>query len=254
MVRCLLAHPADAPPELLDARFRAFAGVGLILVCLLTSRFSAPTAIRPGPRPPGRWPLARRRRSGSSAAATCCSSAAWVLAVDIALRWPAPTPLLGGLCARPCWPSRGALLPWAAACPRWSAWRRGWGPGARCCGAGRAAATSVLFGMEHLRFDPAYAWPDYSTRRFIARRVVARLLVMLSANLHLAGSLPPGSTGCCSGGSILRRAAGPARATSGTYIGRLLAWPSCTYVVQRRVTRSSRSAERPGPDGRGESG
>jgi membrane protease YdiL (CAAX protease family) len=173
--------PRGSSMALLDAQFRAFAGLGLILVCLLVGWFSAPALRKTWRRArPSRWPAA--------AAATLLvvavvylvlGGAAWALGGGLRLYWPQLTPLLvwvlGGQAVLAFAEElyyRGLLMnEMERLAPRL---------GARSPTARRWIAllfTSVLFGMEHLRVAPS-SW-DHLARQFVFTVALGLLLGLL---------------------------------------------------------------------------
>jgi membrane protease YdiL (CAAX protease family) len=188
------AAPAGQASDDLDAEFRAFAGVGLILVCALVGWFSAPALRKTWRRArPSRWPAAALATvlvvTGTY---LLLGLLALTLGGGLRLRWPSPTPLLfwilGGQAVLAFAEElyyRGLLLSeMERLAPRL---------GARSAPARRWTAlifTSTLFGMEHMRIDPTQ-WEQVvrQTVFTVALGLLLGLLIMVSANLHLSGGI-----------------------------------------------------------------
>jgi membrane protease YdiL (CAAX protease family) len=184
---------ASRSADLSDARFRLFAGVGLLLVCLLVARFSAPTARKTWRRGrPSRWPAA--------ALATLLSvGGTYVLLAGVAA--------LGGGGLRLQLPPMTSLLVWTLVgqavlafaeelyyrglllsemerlAPRLGAAN----PALRRWTA--LLSTAVVFGLEHI---DAQAPTGELTRQLVfsvSLALLFGLLVMASANLHVAAGM-----------------------------------------------------------------
>ncbi len=216
--------PLDDPLALLDAKFRAFAGISLLLVCLLVSRFSIPTARKTWRRArPARWPTA--------AAQTIAVVAGMYLLLG------AMSYLLGGaLVLR--WPPLGQLLAWsiggqAVLALAEELYYRGLlmsemerlAPrlGAKSPVARRWLAllsTSVLFSLEHIRVN---ATGEQVVRQLVftvSLGLLLGLLVMVSANLHLAAGVHAWINWLLLGAApFFVDEAGQAALPAGTYIG-----------------------------------
>jgi len=216
--------PGDESPAVLDAQFRAFAGVALILLCVLVSRFSVPTARKTWRRVrPARWPVAGVYTALVIAGTYLfLGGVSMLLGGGLSLRWPAASELLlwivvgqallalgeecyyRGLLMSEMERLAPRLLARAPTARRWIA----------------LLATSVLFSMEHLGIDvPAGE---------IARRLVFTvclglllgLLVMISANLHLAAGVHAWINWLLLGGAPhYVDASGEPALPAGTYIG-----------------------------------
>lgn len=183
---------AEAPAPYLDAWYRAFAGAGLLAVCLLVGRFSLPASRRTWKRSrPALWPAA------ATYTAAIIGGAYLLLWFTGALRgqrlglwWPAPDLLwlwvFGGQAVRAFAEEvyyRGLLLSeMQRLAPRLglrSAAARRWVP---------LVATSTLFGMEHLYLGP----PEETLRRFVftvSLGLLLGMIVLASSNLHLAAGI-----------------------------------------------------------------
>lgn len=187
---------ADSPERLLDAQYRAFAGAGLLLVCLLLVTFSPPAARRT-------WRRASLRRFPIAAAATLLTVLMsylilWGLAAALGnpmkLIWPHADQLwfwtFGGQAVRAFAEEfyyRGLILfEMQRLAPRL---------GVRSLAARRWTAllfSSFLFGMEHLFLAPTL---QETGRRFIFSVCLGLLLgiiVLVSSNLHFAAGLHAG--------------------------------------------------------------
>jgi hypothetical protein len=183
---------SDAPASYLDAWYRAFAGAGLLAVCLLVSRFSPPASRRTWKRSrPGLWPAAAFYTVAIVGGAYLVL---WIAGTSrgarIALWWPAPDMLwlwvFGGQAVRAFAEEvyyRGLLLSeMQRLAPRLglrSAAARRWVP---------LVVTSVLFGMEHLYLGP----PEEMIRRLVftvSLGLLLGMIVLASSNLHLAAGI-----------------------------------------------------------------
>jgi membrane protease YdiL (CAAX protease family) len=185
--------PANTPPELLDAFYRAFSGAGLLAIVLLVSRFSAPSARRVWRcSRPALWPWAA---VGTALAIAGTYVVLWLLTVG-----------LGGH-ARILWPSADALFGWTLVGQASRAFaeeifyrglllfelqRLAPRLGVRSAPGRRWVAllfTSVLFGMEHVTTAPS---AEIMLRRFVftvALGLLLGIVVLISSNLHLAAGL-----------------------------------------------------------------
>jgi membrane protease YdiL (CAAX protease family) len=218
-----LADP-DVPESLLDAGFRAFAGFGLLLVCLLVARLSRPAMRKTWRRArPSRWPLAALGTLlvvGSSYALLGLLGAA--LGGGLHLRLPAPSVLLPWVLGSQALLAfaeevyyRGLLLAETSRlAPRLGAS----GPAARRWIA--LGATSILFGMEHLTLGPP--WPD-ALREIVftvSLGMLLGILVMVSANLHFVAGMHAWINWLLLGAAPhFVDAGGRPALASGTYIG-----------------------------------
>jgi len=241
----LLVAPRDASPDLLDAQFRAFAGVGLILVCLLVSRFSIPTARKT-------WRRARPARFPPAALGALLVLGgtylllgffSWSLGAGLRLSWPSPSGLL-------LWVLVGqALLAFAE-----ELYYRGLlmsemerlAPrlGARNAAVRRWCAllfTSVLFGMEHIHMQMPR---DQLVRQLVFTVCLGTLfglLVMVSANLHFSAGVHAWINWLLLGAApYFVDASGKPALPPGTYIGLALILAFVLSYVYRRVRHGSR--------------
>jgi membrane protease YdiL (CAAX protease family) len=241
--------PGNAAAPVLDAQFRAFAGVGLLLVCALVGWFSAPALRKTLRRArPSRWPVAALATAlVVSGAYLLLALIAWTLGGGLHLQWPRPDGLL-------LWIVGGqAVLAFAE-----EAYYRGLlmsemerlAPrlGARSAAARRWIAlvsTSLLFGMEHLRLDPT-AW-DEVLRQIVftvALGLLLGLLIMVSANLHFGGGVHAWINCLLLGAApIFVDGSGAPALPSGTYIGLtlILAFVWSFLYQRRRQKRRARA-------------
>jgi len=215
---------AQGSPEMLDAELRAFAGCGLLLVCLLVARLSAPTRRKTWRRArPARFPAA-----ASAVLVVVCATYAliallsYALGGSLQLAWPAPSELL-------VWTLGGqALLAFAE-----EVYYRGLlmseverlAPrlGVRTATGRRWLAlgtTSVLFGMEHLHVSLAVGVMGRQLVFTVALGILFGLLVMISANLHFTAALHAWINWLLLGAAPhFVTAEGKPALPSGTYIG-----------------------------------
>ena len=231
--------PRTDPLPLLDAKFRAFAGVALILVCVLVSRFSIPTARKTWRRArPSRWPVAAALTAlvivGTYA---ILGLTAFMLGGALELRWPEPSRLLVWIIcgqavlafAEECY-YRGLLMTeMERLAPRL---------GVRQAMGRRWLAlmtTSVLFSMEHIR---VFAPGEQIWRQLIftvSLGLLLGLLIMLSANLHFGAAIHAWINWLLLGAApYFVGASGQAALPAGTYIGLTLILAfGLLYVYQR---------------------
>lgn len=230
-------------PRLLDAQFRAFAGAGLLGVCFVVGRLSAPTARKTWRRArPSRWPLAAVAAlvvvAGTYA---LLGGLAWALGGALRLKWPEPSATLA-------WILGGqALLAFAE-----EVYYRGLlmseverlAPrlGARTPVARRWLAlgtTSVLFGMEHIRFSLEVGTMARQLVFTVALGILFGLLVMVSANLHFAGAIHAWINWLLLGAAphFIGPTGDPAL-PSGTYIGLTLILAFVLAFAMQRLRRS----------------
>jgi membrane protease YdiL (CAAX protease family) len=233
--------PHDASEGRLDAWFRAFAGVGLLLVCFVVARFSAPTARKT-------WRRAHPHRFSSAALQILIAVAAVYLLLGILAR------ALGGGFALG-WPTGGSLLVWTLAgqavlafaeevyyrgllmseverlAPRLGLSR----PAGRRWSA--LGLTAAVFGMEHLRLGVPLEELGRQLVFAVALGLLLGVLTMLSANLHLAGALHAWINWMLLGAAPrFVDASGQAVLPPGTYIGlALIATLVVAFVMRRRV-------------------
>jgi membrane protease YdiL (CAAX protease family) len=183
---------ADAPAPYLDAWYRAFAGAGLLAVCLLVSRFSPPASRRTWKRSrPSLWPAAAAFTVAVVAGVYLVLWLAGALRGNgLSLWWPTPDLLwlwiFGGQAVRAFAEEvyyRGLLLSeMQRLAPRLglrSEAARRWVP---------LLVTSMLFGMEHLYLGP----PEEMLRRLVftvSLGLLLGMIVLASSNIHLAAGI-----------------------------------------------------------------
>jgi hypothetical protein len=216
--------PSTSGPVVEDAQFRAFAGVALLLICLLISRFSIPTARKTWRRVrPMRWPFAALATTlvivGTYAV---LSVTAWLLGGQLRLSWPALDRVLfwviGGQAVLALSEEiyyRGLLLgEMERLAPRL---------GVRSPTGRRWFALlpiSLLFGVEHLRLQAGWDLIGRQLIFSVALGMLFGLLVIVSANIHFAAGIHVWIN-CLLLGAAPHYidAAGDAALPSGTYIG-----------------------------------
>ena len=184
---------SDASAGLLDAQYRTLAGIGLILVCVLVSRFSVPAARKSWRRArPSRWP-------GAALGSLLAIGGAYLLlallsrsmGAEFRFAWPKATPILA-------WVVGGQLLLAFAEelyfrgllmsemerlAPRL---------GMRSPAGRRWLAlgfTSGLFGIEHFTLGPPWGASMRQLVFTVALGLLFGILVMLSANLHFSAAI-----------------------------------------------------------------
>jgi len=232
--------PLTDPLPLLDAKFRAFAGVALILVCLLVGRLSIPTARKTWRRArPARWPVAAMLTAlvivGTYA---ILGALAYSLGGALHLRWPEPSRLLVWiLCGQAVLAFaeesyyRGLLMSeMERLAPRLGirqAMGRRWLA---------LTTTSVLFSMEHIRI---FAPDEQILRQLIftvSLGLLLGLLIMVSANLHFGAGIHAWINWLLLGAAPhFVDASGRAALPAGTYIGLTLILAfGLLYLYQRR--------------------
>lgn len=229
-------------PALADARFRGFAGLELLLVCLLIGRFSTPTGRKTWRRArPARWPVAAVQTFlviGATYAAL--GLAARLLGGDLRLLWPPSGPLLfwivGGQALLAFAEEvyfRGLLMSeMERLAPRMgikSAMGRRWTA---------LLTTSALFALEHL--DVSLPWTELLRQTIftVSLGALFGLLVMASANLHLAGAMHAWINWLLLGAAprfVLP--SGESALPAGTYIGLTLIFAFVLTFVFRRLRR-----------------
>jgi hypothetical protein len=216
--------PPTVPPELADAQYRTMAGAGLLAVCLLLARLSAPTRRKTWRRVrPGRWPRAAVEVTAVVVGTyALLGGLAWALGGPLKLSWPEPTPLLGWVVGGQAVLAlgeelyyRGLLLcEFERLAPRLgirSAVGRRWIS---------VGATSVLFAMEHM--DLSQPW-SAALRQFVFTACLGALfglLVAVSANLHLTAGIHAWINWLLLGAAPhFVNASGEPALPAGTYIG-----------------------------------
>jgi membrane protease YdiL (CAAX protease family) len=178
---------------MLDAQFRLLAGVGMLVVCLLLSRFSLPTARKTWRRArPARWPAAALASTlVIGAVYLLLGGTAAALGGGLRLRWPEWQPVLLWVLVSQAVLAfaeelyyRGLLLAemerlasrlgiGSAALRRWIA----------------LGSTSALFGLEHIALAPQSSQTTQRMIFTIALGLLLGLLIMVSANLHFSAGM-----------------------------------------------------------------
>jgi len=198
--------------------------MGLLLVCVVVARLSAPTRRKTWRRArPARWPAAMAAVAVIVGATyLLIGLLSWGLSGPLALAWPAPTALLA-------WIVGGqALLAFAE-----EVYYRGLlmseverlAPrlGVRTATGRRWLAlgcTSVLFGMEHLHVSLAVGVMARQLVFTVALGILFGLLVMISANLHFSAGIHAWINWLLLGAAPhFVTAEGTPAIPSGTYIG-----------------------------------
>lgn len=229
-------------PAILDAQYRGLAGGGLLLVAALVSRFSAPSARKT-------WRRMRPARWGSGATGTALVVVAtygilWILGAAFGATWHLALSRQGELLA---WIIggqallalaeevyfRGLLLAEAERlAPRLGV--RG-AVGRRWLALG---STSLLFGLEHLHLGDRYDHVGRELLFTIALGLLLGMIVMLSANLHLAAGLHAWIN-CLLLGAAPRwvDGAGGSPVPSGAYVAIVLLLSFTLVVFQSRSRR-----------------
>jgi len=233
---------AGAKAEILDAQFRAFAGVGLLLVCLLVAPLSTPTARKV-------WRRARFARWPIAAASTVfvvlgtyllLGTLAWVLGGRLSLKWPAFSPLLpwiiGGQAVLALAEEvyyRGLLLSeMERLAPRLGARR----PPARRWVA--LISTSLLFGMEHLTMSTSWNVMGRQLVFTVSLGLLFGLLAMMTANLHYVSGIHAWINWLLLGAApFFTDPAGRPALPAGTYIGVALMLAFIQAYLWRRLRR-----------------
>jgi membrane protease YdiL (CAAX protease family) len=241
-----LVAPAGLDDANLDARYRAFAGVGLLATCALLSGFSPPAWRRTWRRiRPSRWPSGIL---GVAAVAVTTYLLLWGLAAvmgsGLTVRWPAPGALLawvlGGQALRAfaeeyyyrsllltemqrLAPRLGLKTPVAA---RWAA----------------LLPTSLLFGMEHVRLGPPWEGPLREAAFTLALGLLLGILVLLTENLPLVAGIHALVNWIVLGAAPrFVDGGGHSALPAGTYVGLALAFAFVlAFVLQRRGVRPAR--------------
>jgi membrane protease YdiL (CAAX protease family) len=241
--------PAGLPDAELDARYRAFAGLGLLLTCALLSGFSPPSWRRTWRRlRPARWPVG------------ILGLAAVVAAVYLALLGLAAA--LGGH-LRFVWPAPGMLTAWILAGQALRAFSEEYYYRslllsemqrlAPRLGAGGAAAarwaalipTSLLFALEHAAIGPPWDEPLRRGAFTLALGLLLGLLMLATENLPFVAGIHAFVNWLVLGvaPSLADESRLPALPV-GTYVGLTLALAFVLAFLARRrgVSRVSRSA------------
>ncbi len=231
--------PEDASPALLDAAFRGFAGIGLLLLCFVIARLSVPTARKT-------WRRARPRRWPAAAAQTLVAAVAVYATLAILSR------VLGGT-FRLAWPRGGEMLLWILGGQAVLAFAEEvYYRGLLLCEVERLAPrlgirdaagrrwtalglTAAVFGMEHLRIGVPWDQVGRQLVFAVALGLLFGVLTMLSANLHLAGALHAWINWTLLGATPrFVDGAGRSVLPSGTYIGLALMATLVVAFLARR--------------------
>jgi len=226
--------------EVLDAQFRTFAGVILLLLCVLCSRFSVPTARKTWRRArPARWPVAALY-TGLVIAGTyiVLGGTSMLLGGGLTLRWPEMNRLLVWVLAgqavlalgEECY-YRGLLMSeierlaprLKIAAPTTRRWLA-------------LLFTSILFSMEHLGIDVAGGEILRRLVFTVCLGLLLGLLVMISANLHLAAGMHAWINWLLLGAApYYVDATGQPALPAGTYIGLMLILAFALVYVRQRL-------------------
>lgn len=240
----------NAPEPLLDAQFRAFAGIGLLLVCFVVARLSVPSWRKTWRRARlSRWPVAAVAAlivvGGTYA---FLGGLSWALGGGLRLAWPESTTLLwwilGGQAVLAFAEEvyyRGLLLSEVERlAPRLGAAN----PVARRWIA--LTTTSVVFGMEHLALSTALGVMGRQLIFTISLGILFGLLLMLSTNLHFVGGIHAWINWLLLGAApYFVNGAGEPALPSGTYIGLTLILSFLmAYAIQRVTRRHTLSRKR----------
>ncbi len=244
-----LVVPEGLQDAEIDARYRAFAGLGLLVTCALLSGFSPPAWRRTWRRMrPVKWP-------GGIAGLALVIAGVYAILGGLAAAFG------GGLRLR--WPSPGPLLAWILAGQALRAFAEEYyyrslllaetqrlAPrlGARGPVAARWAAlipTSVLFAMEHATLGPPWGEPVRQAVFTLALGLLFGILMLVTENLPFVAGMHALVNWLLLGGvprfvDETGRAALPA----GTYVGVALALAFVlAFVVQRRgISRKQRAS------------
>lgn len=187
------AAPGGEPTRLLDAQYRAFAGIGLILVCLLVGALSRPARRKAWRRAsPWRWPRAALAALGVVGGCyLLLGTLSAALGGGLELRMPRISPLLAWVLAGQAVLAfaeelyfRGLLLAEthrlaprlgvrSAAGRRWFA----------------LLASSLLFGLEHMAVGPPWSAVGREVVFTVSLGVLFGLLVLVTSNLHFAAAI-----------------------------------------------------------------
>lgn len=246
-------------PDAADARYRAYAGVALILFSCAAAWLSAPTARKTWRRArPARWPIA-----AAAVALTVIGVYGFLallsatLGAGFQLRWPAATPVLAWVVGGQALLAlaeevyyRGILMSEVERLAPRMGIRR---PAARRWTA--LAATALLFGLEHV--DLSLGWNETARALIftVSLGLLLGLLVMATGNLHLAAGVHAWINWLLLGTvPYYVNAHDEAALPAGTYIGlSLILAFVLAYALQRRRRRRNaarrRSTSLPGRSG-----
>ncbi|MBZ5638922.1 MAG: CPBP family intramembrane metalloprotease [Acidobacteriia bacterium] len=246
-----LVAPEGLAEANLDARYRAFAGLGLLLTCALLSGFSPPAWRRTWRRiRPGRWPAGVLGVAAVVAGVyLVLGGLAAALGGRLRLHWPAPEALLGWiLCGQALrafaeeYYYRSLLL----------AEMQRLGPrlGARGRVASRWVAlipTSLVFGLEHVALGPPWEEPLRQAAFTLALGLLLGVLVLATENLPFVAGLHAFINWLVLGAAprFVDETGAPALPV-GTYVGLALALAFVlAYLAERRrVSRARRGSAR----------
>jgi membrane protease YdiL (CAAX protease family) len=240
-----IAAPGTAL-KLLDAQFLTLAGVGLLLVCSLVCWFSAPAMRKTWRRArPARWPAAALATLLVVAGTyLLLGTTAWALGGDLRLRWPEPSKLLAWIiCGQAVLAFaeelyyRGLLMSEmerlaprlgasSAAVRRWIA----------------LLATSLLFGMEHLRME-AFSFEQVGRQMIftVSLGLLLGLLIMVSRNLHFSAGIHAWINCLLLGAAPhFVNGSGQAAVPAGTYIGLTMILAFVWAYVYQQLRRNHR--------------
>jgi membrane protease YdiL (CAAX protease family) len=180
-------------PAFADALFRAFAGIGLLVICLIVGWMTVPTMRKVWRRArPARWPVAAVSTLVVIASGyLLLAGLSALLGGGLRLHLPRPDSLLfwvvGGqsvLAFAEEFYYRGLLLvEMERLAPRLGVR----GPAGRRWVA--LLSTSLLFGLEHLTLGPPWGQSLRELVFVISLGLLFGILVMVSTNLHLAGAV-----------------------------------------------------------------
>jgi len=237
--------PAEASDAELDAMYVLFGGVGLLALCALVGRFSAPTAATVWRwARPTRWPAAAAMTAAVVVATyAVLGGLTWALGGGLRLEWPPWRGLVGWILVGQAVLAfaeelyyRGLLLSEIRRlAPRL---------GVRSRLAGRwvaLTATSALFGMEHLAIDAAAPEMIRETLFAVSLGILLGLLVLVTENLHFAAGVHAWINALLLGAAPrFVDGAGRPAPDSGTYVGLGLIAAFClaAATVARRRGRA----------------
>jgi membrane protease YdiL (CAAX protease family) len=231
--------PEGLPDADVDARYRAFAGVGLLLTCVLLSGFSPPAWRRTWRRVrPARWPAG--------------ALGITVVVAGVYLGLFGLSAALGGR-LRLAWPSPGRLLVWVLAGQALRAFAEEYyyrglllaemqrlAPrlGARASAAARWAAlvpTSLLFAMEHAMLGPPWEEPLRRATFPLALGLLLGILMLATENLPFVAGMHAFVNWLVLGAvPLLADESGRPALPVGTYVGLTLALAFVLAFLARR--------------------
>jgi membrane protease YdiL (CAAX protease family) len=231
---------ASTLPAYLDAQYRAFVGVGLLLACLLVAPFSRPTFNKTWRRlRPARLPVSITCVTSVVAGTYLTTGAlSWFLDRDLQVHWPEVSPLLwwvlGGQAMLALAEEvyfRGLLLSEIERlAPRLGIKR----PTARRWVA--LLLTATLFGMEHLMLTPSMTEIGRRMLFTVALGLLFGLLVMVSANLQLAVGIHAWINWLLLGGvPYFTDSTGRSSLPAGLYIGSTLIFAFIAVMILKEL-------------------